>query len=465
MDPVWSIVGRSGAFKAVRLRSAPRGYELLDRRCDDSGKAHWPWFGDGGAAESSQGARDDVVVGYESRGVGYYRFSLPNVGPQEMESLVQLQAESHVPLAIDEMEFGWQSGSERNGKVSILLAAGRRVELEKFAREVSRFRPARILLDCEGIVAVWRELFGGSDDAAVIVDIGDKHTRICRADHGRLSQAITVDVGSDSLWRDGALDHAPAEQLGQDIRGALDMFGGECAVYVLADEVAIGHGVGEYLAEAGLEVGACELSDRLTGAVSSDEVYRYRVPIGLALRAMASDSGELGLFDRIHLTGQESKARPKWYSLKLAGVLAGLMVIVFLLIAYQADVGQLARYEQLWGSLEGKVDVAALMRERGARKYIAGSRADMLDLYSLINQARPKGMMLDSIDFKKGRPVKISGVAKSREEMFKFQESLGDQKGLGGVRIESSSTVDEKKKNIKFSMTCNYRKFSRKNKK
>ncbi len=69
--------------------------------------------------------------------------------------------------------------------------------------------------------------------------------------------------------------------------------------------------------------------------------------------------------------------------------------------------------------------------------------------------------MLDSFDFKKGRPVTISGQAPGTDQLYKFQAALLSKKGITRVIIQNTSP-DAKGKKLKFTITFHYKSFTSK---
>ena len=478
-NSIWAIVQRGGIFKAAHLRRTDDGLELLACRNATADQTDWQSFcqslsaapsADVSSPAAASSSADDLrtVIGFDAGGIVFYRASVPTVKPDQLDAIARLQAEALLPLSADQMEIVWRAEPPRDGKTQIILAAGRADQLHRFARTVEPCRPEKILLDCHGTVGAWQLLFGGGPHAAVIIHIGPDSTRICLTQRGRLTLAVTADVRADQLTSDGQLDRPHAEQLAQDTRGALELFCDSDTAppkaFVLADDPTTAHHVAEYLAGVGLDVAPCALRPEPLArhnTLSDEQIYQYALPIGLAAVALEDHGAELALFDKIHRTGRPGRRLIRPYSLKLAGSLAALMLVALIAVWYAADVGRLNRYQTLWQTLEDDLDVTDLTRQRDLRRQIARQRPDMLDLYRQINAARPKGMMLDGIDFKIGRPVSITGIAKDRDQLFAFQESLQQQKGLTAVRIQSSNP-DEKGKKLTYTITCGYKTFSKK---
>jgi len=68
--------------------------------------------------------------------------------------------------------------------------------------------------------------------------------------------------------------------------------------------------------------------------------------------------------------------------------------------------------------------------------------------------------LFDSVDFKKGRPVTISCQAPGTDQLYKFQATLLNKKGITNVIIQNTSK-DAKSKKLKFTMAFHYKSFTR----
>ena len=69
--------------------------------------------------------------------------------------------------------------------------------------------------------------------------------------------------------------------------------------------------------------------------------------------------------------------------------------------------------------------------------------------------------MLDSFEFKKARPVTITGQASSAEQINKFEKDLLTKKGVAEVKVLNTAP-DKKSKKIKFTISFHYKNFTKK---
>jgi hypothetical protein len=201
IESVIAIVKEDDKLKGVELRKKNGSYEILWTKSDMAANADWRTFATecGFSPEASERAETEdgkqVIVGYNSAGTIFHRTTVPEVGEKEIASIVELQAEGRLPLPAEQIELAWRSDSVQNGEIGITMAVARKEQLKSFAESVQSIQPAKILLDCEGIVQAWKTIFSGAEKKAVILSLGTWNTQVCLVENGRLSNAVILDMG------------------------------------------------------------------------------------------------------------------------------------------------------------------------------------------------------------------------------------------------------------------------------
>lgn len=480
-----AITQDGSKLKAAKLGKQGPFFQVLWTKSTEAGDLDWKAFEleCGLAAETTgkdKNSNDNMVVaGFDSAGVVFYRIDLPTVEEKEIAVMVKLQAEARLPLPAEQMELAWRAGQASNGKLPVTIAAARKVPLEKFIEDVRGFEPEKILLDCEGIVKAWRTFFSGDGRDAVVVSMTERNTQVCLAQNGRLSNAVVLDMGTEDFAQttQGLSDFAAdrledqtetTERFVQDIRSVLELFGysglAGLPVFVLSDNSVVHEAIVSSLKSAGLNVRAAfpqiERLDTKT-SLSSEDIYEYRVPIGLALTALDGDTDGLNIFEHLYTPPGEVKSRHWLSSAKTAYAIAAVMLVLLVIVAYAVDVASPGAIEKRLNRAGANTDIDLLIQRQSLIKSVASQRPDLLELLNKINAGDNKGIMLDKLDFKKGRPASISGQTKDAEQMYKFQRSLLAIKGITDVKIQNPSR-DNKTKKLKFTMTFHYWKFTKK---
>ncbi len=460
-------------FKAVELRSAEGVVEVVWTRSLPAESRTWTDFAtECGLAPSTDG-RDKAprrhttsVIGLDPTAVAFYQIQAPAVGAEETASIVRMQAESLLPLPPEQIEVAWRTIPSTNGKVNITLAAARKEYLQKFAGSVRGFRPNRILLSCEGMVRAWRSFFADVERQALLVSIGTENTQVCLVEDGLVTHAAVLGTGTIDLARPDEPDETAeiAGRFAQDLRVVLGSFGWDevsnWPVLVLSDGGAVLEHIVQSLNAAGLpaRVTTPRARDlRLPPGFEMKDVYEYRVPLGLALAALDAPATALDLFTHIQELPDPQKAKANWYSLVLAGAVAAAMLIALVVTWRTVDMALARRLNQQVTD----PNFEAARQHQALIRTVARYRADLLQLLADLNAAPSDGIMLDTFHFKKGQTVTVTGQAGNAEQMYKFQTGLLKQKGVSNVEISNSAT-DPKTKKIKFTMTFQYKNFTKK---
>jgi len=474
---VAAISQEDGSLKAVEIRRREGGFEVLWAKSGEGSYRELDVFATEcglSAVSTDQTGKDGdriVVVGFNSAGLAFYRSSAPAVKEKEIAAIVKLQAETRLPLPTEQVEIAWRAGRIHDNEMTVTIAAGRRERLQEFVENVRGLEPGKILLDCEGIVKAWRTFFEGNASAgdAVIVSMGARSTQVCLAEGGQLSNAAVLDIGVNDLSEEEPAvgQTEVTEGFVQDVRSVLELFGytepAELPVFVLSDGSGAIESVVFSLVSAGLDARAAEpLSKELgvAGEIGAEELYGYRVPIGLALMELEAEE-ELNIFERLYRPSRE-KEKGRWlHSPKMAGVVAAVMMVMLVIASYAVDVASPGAIEKRLKTSVSDADMNLLVQRQKLIRTIAVERPDLLELLNEVNLSGSKGVLLDGVQFKKGQAVSITGQADSPDLLYKFQESLLTKNGIKQVEIQNA-TKDPKGDKFKFTITFHYKNFTKK---
>jgi hypothetical protein len=242
---VVAIVNDDNEFKGVELRKQDGAFEILWTRSSEDADVDWRGF----AAECGlsveptalEGTDSDrmIVAGFNTAGTIFHRTTVPAAGDKEIESIIQLQAETRLPLPPEQIELTWRADQLRDEQMGVTIAVARKELLQKFVGKVRCFKPAKILLNSEGIVKIWEVFFSGNKDNAVVLSTGSHNTQVCLVEEGRLSNAVVLDIGIEDFSAEVTEEQTETtERFAQDMRSVLDLFGcsnqDELPVYLFA---------------------------------------------------------------------------------------------------------------------------------------------------------------------------------------------------------------------------------------
>ena len=501
--PVVAIIKTDDEFHAVELRDQDGTAKVIWTRSSPAGKTDWQTF----AAECGLSVDSTdftlphndkiVVVGFDSAGTAFYRVNTPAVEDEEIEAIVKLQAESRLPLPLDQMELAWRKKA-KNGQIAITIAASRKQNVQAFVNKVRSIQPAQILLDCEAVIKAWKAIFSGYEQNAVIINAGAQNTQVCLFQDGQLSNAVALDMGINDFAEGQAEELTETmERFVRDMRSVIDLFGyerpAELPVFVLSDGSAAYVSLVSALRMEGLNArAALPEPTKLTAQneITPEDVFKYRVPLGLAMMALDADADRLDLFKNVYTIAGEQKSKHWLYTPKIVYSIAAAVFVLFILVFYTVDIAKPGSIENRIKSSGSEADINLLMERQKLKRTIAQQRPDLLDLINEItasgqNNQRTRGegrqgpgareqgggIQLDSFHFKKGQPVLISGQASNNEQLYNFEKSLEEKKDINEVKrtstqntstvIGSNNTRGARGRGTKFTITFHYKNFTK----
>jgi hypothetical protein len=149
------------------------------------------------------------------------------------------------------------------------------------------------------------------------------------------------------------------------------------------------------------------------------------------------------------------------YSPKVACAIAAVMLVLLAIVSYAVDMTSPNAIEKRLEASISNIDMDLLLKKQNLIKVVARERPDLLELLNLVNESGARGITLNSLHFKKGQPVSITGQAGSNDDLSRFEKSLQNSKGIDKVNPPTAS-VDSKSRRITFTMTFQYKNFTQK---
>lgn len=469
-----AVVKEDNRLKSVEIRKDNGAFDLLWTRSSEGPSVDWKTFAGecglpvGADVPDAEGDRK-VVVGFNSVGTVFHRTMVPAVGQKEIASIVALQAETRLPLSAEQMELAWRAGREQDGQTNVTIAVARKEHLRSFIDSVQPLRPTKILLDCEGIVEAWKTVFAGAESKTVVLSAAEHNTHVCLIEEGRLSNTVVLDVGTGDFISAGADGQAEAiERFTQDITSVLDLFGctgqEDMPILLLSDGRAVHVSIISALRMARLNARAVLPNlKRLApgGQLGAEGLYDYRTAIGLALLAFEAREDELNLFEHLYSRTAKEEKKHWFYSLKVACAAAVVMLVLLTLVSYAVDLASPSAIDKRLKASISDVDMNLLLKRQEMIKTVARERPDLLELLKIVNESGGRGITLNSLHFKKGQLVSVTGQAGSNEDLSRFEKTLQKNKAVEKVD-PPTSTVDSKGGKITFTMNFHYKNFTKK---
>lgn len=508
-------------FRAVELQEQNGTIQILWAKNKKASETNWQTFAVecGLSVDSIEQTPSDnesgkiVVVGFDSAGTAFYRVKTPVVEEEEIEAIVKLQAESRLPLPIEQMELAWRTSPSKNGQIVITMAAARKHNLQAFVDKVKSVQPAQILLDCEGVVKSLKSLFSENERNAVIINAGIRNTQVCFIEDGQLSNSVVLDMGIEDIYQDQTEENETAERFIQDMRSVVDLFGNkqstELPVLVLSDGSTTYNSLVSILRMAGLNARiALPKTVIFMGRdkLSVEDLYKYRTPIGLALLALDTATNKLNLFEHLYNPAGEQKEQHWLLQPKVAYTITAVMLVLFVLVSFTIVMAKPGAIEKRIKASGSEADINLIMERQKLKKIVAQQRPDILDLLNEITacaqsnqrsqrderggmggrgtrggRGQNSGIELESFHFKKGQPVTITGTATNNDQLYSFEKRLEENKDIEEVKRSVSvntiganlttgtrgssgpggGTRGNRNRGVKFTITFHYKNFTR----
>jgi hypothetical protein len=302
---VVAIVREDDVLKGVELRKRDGATEILWAKSTEDIDVDWQSFAAEcdlsvkSAADEGTDSERTVVIGFGSAGTVFHRASVPPVEEQEIESIVQLQAERRLPLPSEQTELAWLADPAQNGQIGVTMVVARKELLQEEAVVVSMSaRSTQVCLARDGRLS-----------NAVILDLGlEDLSGESPTERTETTEKIALDMGIDSLSSEAHVGQTEiAERFVRDMKSVMDLFGfedpGRVPVLVLSDDSTTYVSIVSSLRSA--ELNARVVLPNVRTLASQGEsgvqwIYDYRAAIGLGLMALEDGADELKIFENVY---------------------------------------------------------------------------------------------------------------------------------------------------------------------
>jgi hypothetical protein len=287
---------------------------------------------------------------------------------------------------------------------------------------------------------------------AVILDVGlGDFSSESPAEQTDKTEGIALDMGIDNFSADKHEGQTEvAERFVQDMRSVMDLFGfadpAEIPVFVLSDDSAIYVSMVSSLRSANFNARVVVPNVRTLASQGESGVqwiYNYRAAIGLGLMAFEDGADELNIFSNVYSRAEGGPKKSWLYSPKVTCAIACVMLVALAIVSYAIDLkipkSIMKRIEA--PTSEAKTDLDSLVERQKLIRMVGRERPDMLALLKLINDCGEKGVLLNGVTFKKDQKVSVTGQVQNSEQLYEFQENLDKHKDVTEVKIPNTGRV------------------------
>lgn len=443
-----------GTCRSVRLERTPSGVKLIWKHTCESTSLDESLS----SAGLSRG-KTHAVLGIDPAGVGFYNIEIPQVPEAQLDSVVRMQAETILPLPLEQMEIAYHCGKVIADKCCVTIAAGRSTQLKSevaFAREC---KAASIVLSCEAMAKAFDTLFKITEKKYIVLNLRANSTQVLLCEDGKLVHTAKLDIGIDDI---NDIERQCGEMFVYELRNTLERLDadntGETAIYVFSESRLLTEDVVMGLNDAEIPSKVAELKQDVINSkmdLRDEEVFEYLEPIGCALLAVDEEKRPLNLFGNLYnLKKKKTKKKSSGFAvlLRAAAVFVVMLLATFFTFNYLNKL-ELVKYDN--------PELDKLVAEQKTRKLIAQQRPDIINLFTQLNEDAPGGMKLEIISFKKGEKVLVSSKASSHEQIIAIEKFLSSKKDFSGV-TRQNPTYDPKTKKYNFKLNFHYKHWTRK---
>lgn len=177
-------------------------------------------------AVSKAGARGrDATIAISGRELIIKKVQIPEVPPKEVQGVVQLEAEHHIPFAIDEVFLDYQTVGKHGNALDLLLVAVKKSKVLEYAAVVEEagYTPAIVDVDGFALGNQFELNFPDEREAVALIDIGASIMKTNVVRRGSTIFARDIPFGGNNYTQAIAqqlripFEQAEAAKLGKDV--------------------------------------------------------------------------------------------------------------------------------------------------------------------------------------------------------------------------------------------------------
>jgi hypothetical protein len=401
-----------------------------------------------------------VVIGLDSSRLRYLEMTLPPVEMSQLPLLIRTQAEAQLPLEGEQMQLAWRLSPAVQGYGCTVAAARLDSADAALGRQSLNGKLTAVIPESAGFAQIRRYFFAPTPDVCTVLRRRTDGFAVLLLDGTALVQSSVIHAESSDIAEHPAM-------VMQDILMELDVVGKKngrkCPVYMNAQMDPFMRDVEVKIRQAGWEVSVLEPDKTAIGRTKIDaeeDIYGPRLDAaGLAVLALNETAPAFDFLQMRRLAQPvEDARRRRKQRLRAIGYIAVLALLCAAVSFWslKMQVGQLHR------ELASEVDdlkAEALLLRQNYQEAVARARLEVLELFEVL-QASRDGLLLDSIEYEAGKPVKLVASAGSYEQVYGFQKRLLAQNGVSQVRL-IDPRMDERTRQVRFSMQFQYKHFTK----
>jgi len=410
--------------------------------------------------EKAGGGSMPVLIGLDSAQIRFLEMTLPPAPTAHLPSLIRTQTESRLPLDGDRMQLAWRLSPATAGydcTVAVVRQDVLDASLKKYSLNGSL---TAMVPDAAGFARLRNICFAPTPQTCLVL-------------RRRADGFILLRLEGDAPVRCGVIAVEPADmeqrpglviqEIMMEIEAIESKDDQPCPVYLWPGDDPFMRDVAARLAQSGRQVAALEADQAAMQRIcSSDNSSLGGVEIDAAGLAILGLSSTTPAFDflltrRLVQPAEEAKKRKK----KMVRMACMIVVLAVLgvLVHYVSLTIQVRQLQRELAAEENGLVAQSLLGELTYQEAVARARLDVLEMIEAVQDSR-EGMLLDSLEFEKGKPVKLVATAGSYEQVYAFQKRLEEHEGVNQVRLVDPR-LDDRTRQVRFTLQFHYFHFTK----
>lgn len=386
---------------------------------------------------------------------------VPSLDPEEIKSIINLQAGRHTPYSREEIIVGYSNIGvyQRNYSKILLVIVNRDVIKKKFSiLDDAGLKADYLVFSPEAIAGFYASVLNltVSDAPVGIVDIGYNFTDFVIGLQGKIVACRNIPVGLTHLIKEGP---EAQRKLADELKKSIESYQSEDiekppTSYILTNDQEQTKNLRPIL------------QDTLQATVKIVP-YLDNVKISLPIRKSIKDISDESFLDviasgvaldqcQIDLVPEEIKMQKSIAEQGKEVAKSGIFVSIFLLlicglfiskIHFKSTTLKNIKTEYQAGHEEAEALERIAEKTRLIKDYVS-TRLVSLETLNEIYKIIPDEIYLGSIDLTEGGTITIQGVSESMSRVFSFVSALEDSQYFKNVKTKSTTAKKERGKDV-----------------
>lgn len=401
-----------------------------------------------------------VVIGLDSARLRFLEITLPPADAAQLPLLIRTQAEAQLPLDGDRMQLAWRLSPSEQGFECTVAAARLDATDTALGKLSLNGRLTALVPDAAGFAELRQRFFEPTPEVCIALRRRPDGFVLILLDGPTSARCAVIHADATDIAERPAL-------VMQDIRMELETLqqreGQRLPIYLWPAGDPFMQQVASSLTQAGWTAGSLEADRAALTRAGLDAADDLNGPsFDAAGLAMLGLTGKASAFDflQTHRLAQPAEDAKRRKTRLIRAV--WLMAAMALLCAAVGYWSMTLHVRQLRQELAAEVDglkAETLLQRQTYQEAAARARIDLIELVEAIQDSRD-GMLLDSIEFEKGKPVKLIATAGGYEQVYTFQKKLQAQNGVSQIRL-IDPRLDERTRQVRFTMQFQYKHYTK----